>query len=483
MIRLLQFVVCSLVIILFGQVRGVVCKPLNVLFIAVDDLRPDLGCYGVSYAPSPNIDRLASRGMVFRNHFVQVPTCGASRYAMLTGRSPAVTGFTRGNSGFYSGSSALSAEIFPGAQSIPELFKRSGYSTILIGKISHTADGRVYSYNGAGDGRDEVPNAWTEMSTPYGSWKRGWGVFFAYANGIHREDRNGAKDLVDFTVKNDNELPDGQMAQHAVSRLRHLANQDKPFFMGLGFFKPHLPFVAPKKDWDALNKVVIPLPPYPKKIKSHFWHESGEFYKYKFPYPKRPLSSKSVNSVRRSYLACVRYTDRQVGKVLDAIDETNLLENTIIVLWGDHGWNLGDSDLWGKHTPLERAVRSPLIISIPGMKHAGATCDSLVESLDLFPTLIDLAKPSFTRIQHRLDGHSLAGILSNPKATVRDAALSYWKDGITVRTKTHRLIVTRKEGQFKNQELYDESTNFDPVKNKASIEPEIVSRLKVYLPK
>jgi len=191
MIRLLQFVFCSLVIISFGQVRGVVGKPLNVLFIAVDDLRPDLGCYGVSYAQSPNMDRLASRGMVFRNHFVQVPTCGASRYAMLTGRSPAVTGFTSGNSGFYSGSSALSAEIFPGAQSIPELFKRSGYSTILIGKISHTADGRVYSYNGEGDGRDEVPNAWTEMSTPYGSWKRGWGVFFAYANGIHREDGNG----------------------------------------------------------------------------------------------------------------------------------------------------------------------------------------------------------------------------------------------------------------------------------------------------
>ena len=117
------------------------------------------------------------------------------------------------------------------------------------------------------------------------------------------------------------------------------------------------------------------------------------------------------------------------------------------------------------------------------MKHAGAKCDSLVESLDLFPTLIDLAKPRFTRIQHRLDGHSLAGILSNPKATVRDAALSYWKDGITVRTKTHRLIVTRKEGQFKNQELYDESTNFDPVENKASNQPEIVSRLKAYLPK
>lgn len=480
--RIFQLVVFTLVIISLEQARGYEGKPMNVLFIAVDDLRPDLGCYGVGYVPSPSIDRLARRGMVFQNHFVQVPTCGASRYAMLTGRSPAVTGFTRGNNGFYSGSSALSAEILPGAQTIPELFKRSGYNTILIGKISHTADGRVYAYNGTGDGRDEVPNAWTEMSTPYGSWKRGWGVFFAYANGVHREDGNGAKDLVDFTVEKDKDLPDGQMADHAVSRLRQMAGQDKPFFMGLGFFKPHLPFVAPKKDWDALKKAVIPPPPYPKKINSHYWHDSGEFYKYKFPYPKRPLSSENVTNVRRSYLACVRYTDRQVGKVLDVLDETGLSENTIIVLWGDHGWNLGDSDLWAKHTLFERAVRSPLIISIPGMKHAGSSCDSLVESLDLFPTLIDLAKPSFTRIQHSLDGNSLAGILSNPKATVRDAALSYWRDGITVRTKTHRLIVTSRDGQFKNEELYDESTNFDPVQNKASTEPDMVNKLKTYLP-
>ena len=482
MIRIYKLLVCALVIISLGQAQGNERQPLNVLFIAVDDLRPDLGCYGVGYAPSPNIDRLAKQGMVFRNHFVQVPTCGASRYSMLTGRSPAVTGFTRGNSGFYSGSSALSPEILPGAQTMPELFKRSGYTTILIGKISHTADGRVYAYNGTGDGRDEIPNAWTEMSTPYGSWKRGWGIFFAYANGIHREDGNGAKNLVDFTVKNDNELPDGQMAEHAVSRLRHLANQDKPFFMGLGFFKPHLPFVAPKKDWDALKKAVIPPPPYPQKINSHYWHGSGEFYKYKFPYLKRPLSSKNVTNVRRSYLACVRYTDRQIGKVLDVLDETNLSENTIIVLWGDHGWNLGDSDLWAKHTPFERAVRSPLIISVPGMKHKGVSCDSLVESLDLFPTLIDLAKPSFTRIQHSLDGKSLAGIFTNPKATVRDAALSYWRDGITARTRTHRLIVTSKDGQLKNVELYDESTNFDPVINKASMKPDLVNKLKAYLP-
>ncbi|MEE2947710.1 MAG: sulfatase [Verrucomicrobiota bacterium] len=480
MIRFLLLV--ALAATALGQAYEAKAKPMNVLFIAVDDLRPELGCYGVDYAPSPNIDRLAERGMVFRNHFVQVPTCGASRYAMLTGRSPAVTGYTGGNAGFYTGKTALSAETLPGAQSMPELFKRSGYQTVLIGKISHTADGRVYAYNGAGDGRDEVPNAWTEMSTPYGTWKRGWGIFFAYANGIHREDGSGAKDLVDFTVKNDDDLPDGQIASHAVDRLQHLAERDKPFFMGLGFFKPHLPFVAPKQDWDALKAADIPPPPYPDKINSHYWHSSGEFFKYNFPFPKRPLTQENVINARRAYLACVRYTDRQVGRVLDVLDETGLSENTIVVLWGDHGWNLGDSALWAKHTPLERAVRSPLIISMPGMKQSGSSCDALVESLDLFPTIIDLTKPVFKKTKHQLDGKSLAKVLDDPSAKVRDAALSYWRDSITVRTQSHRLIVTRKNDQIIKVELYDQSTHFDPVENKADTNPKVVERLKAYLP-
>ena len=476
------FLSAALVVIALGQAHATEAKPMNVLFIAVDDLRPDLGCYGVDYAPSPNIDRLAERGMVFRNHFVQVPTCGASRYAMLTGRSPAVTGFTGGNAGFYAGKTALSVETLPGAQSMPELFKRSGYHTVLIGKISHTADGRVYAYNGAGYGRDEIPNAWTEMSTPYGTWKRGWGIFFAYANGVHREDGSGAKDLIDFKAENDNDLPDGQMAEHGIARLQHLAKRDQPFFMGLGFFKPHLPFVAPKQDWDALKNADIPPPPYPEKINSPYWHGSGEFYKYDFPYPKRPLSPENVINARRAYLACVRYTDRQVGRVLDALDKTGLSENTIVVLWGDHGWNLGDSSLWAKHTPLERAVRSPLIISVPGMKHAGTSSNALVESLDLFPTLVDLAKPSFTKTQHPLDGKSLAKILTKPNAKVRDAALSYWRDCITVRTQSHRLVVTRKNDKLSKVELYDQSTEFDPVQNKASDHPEVVEQLKAFLP-
>ena len=149
----------------------------NVLFIAIDDLRPELGCYGVKAAQSPNLDRLAESSVLFNRHYVQVATCGASRYALLTGRSPASSGVTRSNAAAYSGASALKAKQQPGAQSMPELFRRSGYQTVCIGKISHTADGRVYAYNGSGDGRDELPGAWDELPTPFGSWKRGWGIF------------------------------------------------------------------------------------------------------------------------------------------------------------------------------------------------------------------------------------------------------------------------------------------------------------------
>ncbi|MGB4740445.1 MAG: sulfatase-like hydrolase/transferase, partial [Fuerstiella sp.] len=313
----------------------------NVLFIAIDDLRTELGCYGLSYVESPHLDQLASEGTLFTNHFVQVATCGASRYAMLTGQSPATSG-ALGNGAMYSGKTALNVKQQPGAQSMPELFRRSGYHTTLIGKISHTADGRVYEYNGKGDGRDEMPHAWDDKLTPFGDWKRGWGIFFAYANGRHREDGNNNKDLMEFTVENDDDLPDGMMATAAIKQLKVLRQSDKPFFMGLGFFKPHLPFVAPKQDWDAFRQKAIPPIAAPEKSDSPHWHKSGEFYKYASGMKKTwPLSEADSLQARRAYLACVRYVDRQVGRVLSELKESGLDKNTIVVVWGDHGWHLG----------------------------------------------------------------------------------------------------------------------------------------------
>ncbi len=218
-----------------GLVANAAEKPLNVLFIAIDDLRPELGCYGALDAQSPCLDEFAATAVRFNNHFVQVPTCGASRYSMLTGRSPLRSGVTSNNAALYQGPAKLSDVAQAGAQSMPELFRRSGYQTVCIGKISHTADGRVYEYNGKGDGRDEVPLAWDTLATPLGAWQRGWGVFFAYPNGAHREDGHGHQDLMDFTVANDTDLPDGLMAQSAIDFLNDQSDTDAPFFLGLGF--------------------------------------------------------------------------------------------------------------------------------------------------------------------------------------------------------------------------------------------------------
>ena len=450
----------------------------NVLFIAIDDLRPELGCYGVKEAQSPNLDRLAQSGMAFSRQYAVVPTCGASRYALLTGRSPSHSGVTASNEALYQGKAALSPTQLPGAQTMPELFRRSGYQTVNIGKISHTADGRVYAYNGAGDGRPELPNAWDALPTPFGAWQRGWGIFFAYEGGKHREDGQGHNALMEFTAKNDDDLPDGQMAREAIAQLKGFKQSGKPFFLGLGFFKPHLPFVAPKQDWDAFEGKPIPLPNSPLKPAAPYWHPSAEFYKYSLPFAKKqPLDDDAARTARRAYLACVRYTDRQVGKVLDALKAEGLDKNTIVVVWGDHGWHLGEQQIWGKHSPFERAVRSTLIVRAPGVGPTGKVSDALIENDDLYPTLTELCQPSFTQTHYPLDGKSFAPVLTGKQRTVRDSAISYWQDAVTVRTATHRLIARRTKDPenlgFTDIALYDLTKDLDSTENLADTNPSL----------
>ncbi|MCA9084465.1 MAG: sulfatase [Planctomycetaceae bacterium] len=464
----------------FAQDAG---KPPNVLFIAVDDLRTELGCYGRPYVDSPHLDRLASQSTLFTRHYVQVATCGASRYALLTGRSPLRSG-ALGNDAAYRGSTAFVPNELPAAQTMPELFRRNGYQTILIGKISHTPDGRVFAYNGSGDGRDELPGAWSEKLTPFGPWKRGWGTFFAYSGGRSREDGGGHKDLMEFAVEDDNDLPDGLMAEAAIRRLRALSTEGQPFFMGLGFFKPHLPFVAPRQDWEAIQAREIPGPEHPEKTDSPHWHKSGEFYKYASAMKKTwPLSPADTRTARQAYLACVRYVDRQIGRVLSALDEAGLSQNTIVVVWGDHGWHLGDTAIWGKHTPFERANHSTLMISAPGVSRAGQKCSAVVETLDLYPTLVDLCRLSFRETVHPLDGVSLRPLLDGSAESVKPVAISYWGKNISVRDATHRLVVPRgSRAKDAGLELYDHSVSPDPVTNIAAEHPEIVARLMRHIP-
>ncbi|MEM9801795.1 MAG: sulfatase [Planctomycetota bacterium] len=450
----------------------------NVLFIAVDDLRPDLGCYGVAHARTPHLDAFAATAMTFEEHYVQAPSCGASRAALLTGRSPARSG-RLGNTALYEGKDPLSPEPLEGAQTLPELFRRNGYRTVSIGKVSHTPDGRVFAYDGSGDGRDELPHAWDELATPVGPWRRGWGAFFAYAEGAHREDGSGHRDVLEFEVTADDDLPDGLIARAAVAKIEELGARDEPFFLGVGFFKPHLPFVATKGDRTAMDAIEIPPPPHPVPLDDALMlacgSRSGEFYGYDAPWEKtRPLALDATLEARRAYLACVRYVDRQVGRVLDAVDESGLADSTIVVVWGDHGWHLGDAGIWGKHSLLDRSLRSVLMLRAPSVTAPGSRCTSIVETLDLYPTLVELAGLGDTRTAFPLDGVSLTPVLDGSTDSVRDAAASYWGDRATIRTEALRLVARLGDDGWEPLALFDAR---DPVADVQREEDERVQAL------
>jgi arylsulfatase A-like enzyme len=457
----------------------------NVLFIAVDDLRPELGCYGVKDAQSPNIDAFAKTAMSFRRHYAAVATCGASRYALLTGRSPALTGVTQSNEAMYQGGSAFKQASLPGAQTMPELFRRSGYETVCIGKISHTPDGRVFGYDGSGDGRAELPNAWERLSTPFGEWQRGWGVFFGYPGGRHREDGKGNNAILDFTSTRDDELPDAHLARAGMDEIDRLKKASKPWFMGVGFYKPHLPFTGTKSDWDAIKTTRVLSDVSGAKPSGPYWHESGEFYKYQMPWEKTcPLSAAATVDARRAYLASIRYVDRQIGKVLGALKASGQDKNTIVVLWGDHGWHLGEQQIWGKHSVYERAMNSTLMVRIPGMQPAGKFSDALISSTDIYPTLLELCQPAFQNVSAPLDGHSFVKVLDGSQTRHNDAVLSYWGNAIGMRNATHRLLARRDgKGGFTDIELHDMRTDIDSTANVATTNPALVAEMVAKLPK
>ena len=385
-------------VIQFGSVastgnpeKGV--KP-NVLFICVDDLRPDLGCYGNSIIKSPNIDKLAAEGVCFTNHFVNVPTCGASRASLLAGRLPMSKAY-------------LENEIFATTishqpeQEKPESFvhhlKRNGYYTVGIGKISHSPDGRVYGYSQPVSQIMELPYSWDEMKFDAGKWKTGWNAFFGYADTENRQSlKNQCKPYEKGKV-DDMGYPDGLTAELAIKELHELASKKQPFFLGVGFFKPHLPFTAPEKYWDMYDEKDIqltPAPNIPENINLASLHESAEFNQYKLGDENaslaKPVSDAYAKKLRHAYYACVSYVDAQIGKVLAELKRQGLDKNTIVVIWGDNGWHLGDDRVWGKHTLFEFALRTPLIIKAPGMKMNRSTNTSIVSSVDIYPTLMDL---------------------------------------------------------------------------------------------
>ena len=438
-------------------------QPTNVLFIAVDDLRPELGIYGNPVIKSPNIDQLAKEGSFFSRHYVQVPTCGASRYSLMTGLRPRKR-IHIDNRVFYREMAKRNEEQLP--ESFVHHFKRNGYTTIGIGKLSHSVDGLVYRFEEKPSDVKEMPHSWDRFVFNPGKWKTGWNAFFGYANGENRQSLKGQVKPYEEADVSDEGYPDGLILKSAIEELNKLKAQQKPFFLGVGFFKPHLPFNAPKKYWDLYDRPSIPIasdPFIPRNVHVQSIGKMGEFYNYKLSDEKPTLDQSVSDGYARKlihgYYASISYVDHLIGQLLLELKSLELDKNTIVVLWGDHGWHLGNDRKWGKHTLFDRSLKSALIIKLPGVNHASKEINTIVETVDIYPTLLEfcgLVKP------YELDGRSLVELIETGKSNYQNRAFGFWKNGLSMKTDRYRLTKFFREEEPKI-ELYDHL--LDPEEN------------------
>ena len=439
----------------------------NVLLICIDDLRPELKSFGADYIHSPHIDALAARGRAFHRHYVQAPTCGASRYALLTGAyGPA------GNNALFDRAKDKPIK----RPSLPAYFRQHGYNTVSVGKVSHHPGGF-----GGKDWDDttklEMPNSWDHTFLPAGKWQHPRGWMHGNANGEIRTDAS-KMDVFQSTPGPDSIYPDGPSIDETLNQLTELvedSKKGKAFFLATGILRPHLPFGAPARYLEHYKNTELPAIPNPAKPQGQTtWHKSGEFMKYN-RWGKDPNTDPAfATEIRKHYAACVSYADAQVGRIIAHLKKLGLADNTVIVLWGDHGWHLGEHAVWGKHTLFEESLRSPLIIVDPSIKKPGTSTNSIVESIDIFPTLCDLTgirKPTF------LTGDSLVPLLKDPATLPNSHAISYHGKARTIRTDTHRLIKHSKG----HLELYDHTTPEGETKNIARENPNLANELSAKL--
>ena len=454
---------------LISPVAAQAAKP-NVLLICVDDLRPELASFGVDYIKSPNIDQLAAAGRAFHRHYVQAPTCGASRYTLLTGLYGSAS-----NAALFERASRIRKNPQDVPASMPAWFRQHGYTTVSVGKVSHHPGGRG-GRDWDDDKQPEMPNSWDRHLLPAGPWQHPRGWMHGLAKGEIRVNA-GNMDVLQATPGPDAIYPDGQAIPEALKQLNQLAaDESKPFFLAVGILRPHLPFGAPQKYHKLYEGVQLPKTPHSTKPTGKTtWHGSGEFMKYN-RWKRNPNTDvEFALDVRRAYAACVSYADAQVGRVMTALQKTGQADNTIVILWGDHGWHLGEHAIWGKHALFEESLHSPLIIHYKNLPQAGMATKSMVETLDVFPTLCDLAglpKPGY------LQGVSLLPLLENPAAKGH-AAIAYRRSNRTIRTDTHRLIL-HGDGFA---ELYDHRTKAGETRNVAKDYPELVKSLGKQLTK
>ena len=447
----------------------------NILLICIDDLRPELGCYGASHVISPNIDRLSASGVTFDRCHVQVAVCNPSRASMLTGLRPDTLGCWTLRFHF--------RETKPEAVTLPQYLRQHGYTAEGYGKIFHNPWQDPQSWS--------RPHEWGGKSyTNYTDEQR------ALIEQVRKTlpDDSWQRDTLRGPITNDPDIrdedhSDGAMAEKVVDRIRALKNPEQPFFLAAGFVLPHVPWCPPRKYWDMYDRDKLPLAPNPEPpvdAPAVALGNNSEFRHYAdttdLPAPLDGTASEAqARRYRHGYLAAVTFVDAQVGKILDALDQEGLADNTIVVLWADHGYKLGEHNGWGKMTNFEIDTRIPFIIRDPRAKANGQRSKRLIETLDIFPTVCELAglpAPDFT------EGHSAAGLLNNPDADHIPAAFSQYiyapLIGNSIRTNDWRYTEWRQmsDGTVEHRELYDHRTDDGENRNVFAQHPEIAAELQ-----
>ena len=433
----------------------------NVLFIMVDDLRPELGAYDHHVVKTPNIDEFSSRATLFTNAYVNVPVCGASRASMMTGIRP--------NQVRFRSYQARADKEAPDAETLFGVLKSNDYQTHSIGKIMHFAN----------DSADD----WTSLP-----WKPKVEHGMGHRNYLLEENikffkKHKTGPPFEMADVEDSAYFDGKTTLEALNRLNQLSKNQKPFFLAVGFVKPHLPFNAPKKYWDLYDHSKIQLPGNPNQPTNappKAKHAFGELRKFDgIPKNPLPVSDSMARKLIHGYYACVSYIDAQIGILLEGLDNLNLSENTIVFILGDHGWSLGEHGLWAKHSPFDLATRTPLIVRTP--EHLNETYKSgrahgLVEFIDIFPTimeLVDLAELD------QLDGKSFVQQLKDPLSDGKEVVFPRWSIAEIIKTDQYSYTEWRdKRGGVLERMLYDH--NLDPEETfNVSEEPEYADIVKL----
>ncbi|MCG8699598.1 MAG: sulfatase [Bacteroidales bacterium] len=465
-------------------------QPKNVVLILVDDLKPTLGVYGDDIAKSPNIDEIANMGMRFDMAFCNQAVCMASRYNLMLGSRSTSTGFYQFGTEF--------RDIYPNAVTLPQHFMNAGYHVESMGKVYHIGHGNTND-----DASWSIPHhkeKVIEYLLPESTNRQltREEAFFEntrmYLKGIPKNKelpRGAAWEAPDVL---DEAYADGRVATHAIHRLRKLnKNPEQPFFMAVGFARPHLPFCAPKKYWDMYSPNELPMPEFedfPEGSPKCAHKRRGEIVQF-FPVPEN-YSGIYNDTLKRKlihgYYASMSYMDAQVGRVVDELKRLNMLENTIIVLWGDHGWHLGDHGIWTKHTNFEQAMRIPLLIVAPGVAQPGSSTNQPAETVDIYPTLADLAGIAKPEAPQPIDGVSLVPVLKDGSERVRDHAYhSYPKSGYIgqgIRTERYRMVQwTHLHDKNKPvlYELYDYQKDPLEKKNIAEDNSKVLEEMKTIL--